>query len=188
MIKEYRTLSDVAGPIIIVDGLEGCSYGELVEIYLPDGTMRHGEVLKAEEHKALVQMFEGTENLNIQSTRIRFSGKPSEISLSPDIIGRVFSGLGKPIDDGGEIIAQVTRSTIGEPINPYARDYPSEFIQTGISGIDGLNTLVRGQKLPIFSGAGLPHNELALQIARQAKVLKKSDQFAVVFWCNGRYI
>ncbi|MDD4028271.1 MAG: V-type ATP synthase subunit B [Caldisericia bacterium] len=185
MIKEYKTLSDVAGPIIIVDGLDGCSYGELVEIFLPDGSVRHGEVLKAEEHKALVQMFEGTENLNIHSTRIRFSGKPSEIKLSPDIIGRVFSGLGKPIDDGEEIIAQEIRTTMGDPINPYARDYPSEFIQTGISGIDGLNTLVRGQKLPIFSGAGLPHNELALQIARQAKVLKKSDQFAVVFGAMG---
>lgn len=185
MIKEYKSLTDVAGPIIIIEGVEECSFGELVEVYLPDGTIRKGEVLEAHQNHALVQMFEGTSDLNIASTRIRFKGKPIEINLSPDIIGRIFNGFGKPIDQGGPIISEKSVSIIGNPINPYSRDYPSEFIQTGISSIDGLNTLVRGQKLPIFSGAGLPHNEIALQIARQAKVLGKEEKFAVVFGAIG---
>jgi V/A-type H+/Na+-transporting ATPase subunit B len=185
MIKEYKTLCDIAGPIIIADGIEECSFGELVEIILPDGTVRKGEVLEAKSNRALVQMYEGTEDLNMRDTRIRFTGKPVEIKLSPDIIGRIFDGFGDPIDQGGPIIAETTKSILGDPINPYARDYPSEFIQTGISAIDGLNTLVRGQKLPIFSGAGLPHNDIALQIARQAKVLGKQDRFAVVFGAIG---
>ncbi len=185
MIKEYKGLSDIAGPLIIVENIEECKFGELVEVYLPDGSTRYGEILEAEENRALIQMYESTESLNIPQARVRFSGKPVELKLSPDIIGRIFNGFGKPIDSGEEIIEEKTVSIIGNPINPYARDYPSEFIQTGISAIDGLNTLVRGQKLPIFSGAGLPHNELALQIARQAKVLGKEERFAVVFGAMG---
>jgi V/A-type H+-transporting ATPase subunit B len=185
MIKEYRSISDIAGPIVIAEGIEECSYGELAELYLPDGTIRHGEILVAEKNKALIQMFEGTEDLNLSTTRIRFKGKPAEVKLSPDIIGRIFNGFGIPIDRGEEIISEKSTPIIGNPINPYARDYPSEFIQTGISSIDGLNTLVRGQKLPIFSGAGLPHNELALQIARQARVLGNDERFAVVFGAIG---
>jgi V/A-type H+-transporting ATPase subunit B len=185
MIKEYKSISDIAGPIVIVEGIEECSYGELAELYLPDGSIRHGEILVAEKNKALIQMFEGTEDLNLTTTRIRFRGKPAEVKLSPDIIGRIFNGFGVPIDKGGEIISEKNTPIIGNPINPYARDYPSEFIQTGVSSIDGLNTLVRGQKLPIFSGAGLPHNELALQIARQARVLGNDERFAVVFGAIG---
>jgi len=185
MIKEYKSISDIAGPIVIIEGIEECSFGEMAELYLPDGTVRHGEILVAEKNKALIQMFEGTEDLNINTTRIRFKGKPAEVKLSPDIIGRIFNGFGIPIDHGEEILSEKSTPIIGNPINPYARDYPSEFIQTGVSSIDGLNTLVRGQKLPIFSGAGLPHNELALQIARQAKVLGKDERFAVVFGAIG---
>ena len=139
MIKEYKSLTDVAGPIIIIEGVEECSFGELVEVYLPDGTIRKGEVLEAHQNHALVQMFEGTSDLNIASTRIRFKGRPIEINLSPDIIGRIFNGFGKPIDQGGSIISEKSVSIIGNPINPYSRDYPSEFIQTGISSIDGLS-------------------------------------------------
>lgn len=185
MIKEYKSISDIAGPIVIAEGIEECSFGELVELYLPNGSIRHGEILVAEQNRALIQMFEGTEDLNIHTTRIRFKGKPAEVKLSPDIIGRIFNGFGVPIDNGEEIISEKSTPIIGNPINPYARDYPSEFIQTGVSSIDGLNTLVRGQKLPIFSGAGLPHNELALQIARQARVLGTDERFAVVFGAIG---
>lgn len=185
MIKEYKGLSDIAGPLITVQNIEECKFGELVEIHVPDGSIRYGEVLEAKEKSALIQMYESTESLNIPEVRIRFSGKPIELNLSPEIIGRIFNGFGKPIDGGEEIIGEKTVSITGNPINPYARDYPSEFIQTGISSIDGLNTLVRGQKLPIFSGAGLPHNELALQIAKQAKVLGKEERFAVVFGAMG---
>ena len=185
MIKEYKSITDIAGPLIVIEGIDGCKYGELVEVRLPNGIIKNGEVLEAHTNRALIQMYETTDNLNINSTSVRFTGKPVELKLSPDIIGRVFDGFGKPIDGGGEVIGEKSLSIIGDPINPYARDYPSEFIQTGITAIDGLNTLVRGQKLPIFSGSGLPHNELALQIARQAKVLGKEERFAVIFGAIG---
>lgn len=185
MIKEYKGLSDIAGPLIVVENIEECKFGELVYVHLPDKSIRYGEVLEASEGRALVQMYESTEKLNILDSKVRFSGKPLELKLSSDVIGRIFDGFGNPIDGGKEVIEEKLVSIIGNPINPYARDYPSEFIQTGISAIDGLNTLVRGQKLPIFSGAGLPHNELALQVARQAKVLGKEEKFAVVFGAMG---
>lgn len=185
MIKEYKGLSDIAGPLIIIDNIEECKFGELVFVHLPDKSIRYGEVLEASEGRALVQMYESTEKLNILESKVRFSGKPVELKLSPDVIGRIFDGFGNPIDGGENVIEEKSVPIIGNPINPYARDYPSEFIQTGISAIDGLNTLVRGQKLPIFSGAGLPHNELALQVARQAKVLGKEEKFAVVFGAMG---
>ena len=185
MIKEYKGLSDIAGPLIIIDNIEECKFGELVSVHLPDKSIRYGEVLEASEGRALVQMYESTEKLNILESKVRFSGKPVELKLSPDVIGRIFDGFGNPIDGGENVIEEKSVPIIGNPINPYARDYPSEFIQTGISAIDGLNTLVRGQKLPIFSAAGLPHNEVALQVARQAKVLGKEEKFAVVFGAMG---
>lgn len=185
MIKEYKGLSDIAGPLIVIDNIEECKFGELVSVHLPDKSVRYGEVLEASEGRALVQMYESTEKLNILESKVRFSGKPVELKLSPDVIGRIFDGFGNPIDGGENVIEEKSVPIIGNPINPYARDYPSEFIQTGISAIDGLNTLVRGQKLPIFSAAGLPHNELALQVARQAKVLGKEEKFAVVFGAMG---
>jgi len=185
MLKEYFTASEIAGPLMLVENVKGVKYEELVEIELPNGEIRAGKVLEVERDKALVQLFQEARGINIKSCKIRFLGKGVEIGLSPDILGRVFDGQGRPIDDGPEIIPEVERDINGAPINPYAREYPSEFIQTGISTIDGLNTLVRGQKLPIFSGSGLPHNQFAAQIARQAKVLGTSEKFAVVFAAMG---
>ncbi len=185
MLKEYFTASEIAGPLMLVENVKGVKYEELVEIELPNGEIRAGKVLEVERDKALVQLFQEARGINIKSCKIRFLGKGVEIGLSPDILGRVFDGQGRPIDDGPEIIPEVERDINGAPINPYAREYPSEFIQTGISTIDGLNTLVRGQKLPIFSGSGLPHNQFAAQIARQAKVLGTGEKFAVVFAAMG---
>jgi len=184
-LKEYRTITDVSGPLLLVEGVEGAKYAELVEITLPSGEKRRGQVLQVEEDKALVQVFEGTTGLDIPETTVRFLARGIELPLSQDMLGRVFDGLGRPIDGGPEIIPDVRRDINGSPINPYARDYPNEFIQTGVSAIDGLNTLVRGQKLPIFSGSGLPHNRLAAQIARQARVLGAEEEFAVVFGAMG---
>ncbi len=184
-LREYRTIADVSGPLLLVEGVEGAKYAELVEIILPNGEKRRGQVLQVERDKALVQVFEGTTGLDIPKTTVRFLAKGIELPLSMDMLGRVFDGLGRPRDGKPEVIPEVKRDINGAPINPYARDYPNEFIQTGISAIDGLNTLVRGQKLPIFSGSGLPHNRLAAQIARQAKVLGKEEQFAVVFGAMG---
>ncbi|MCD6086699.1 MAG: V-type ATP synthase subunit B [Candidatus Hydrothermae bacterium] len=184
-LREYRTITDVSGPLLMVEGVEGAKYAELVEITLPSGEKRRGQVLQVEEDKALVQVFEGTTGLDIPETTVRFLARGIELSLSPDMLGRVFDGLGRPIDGGPEIIPDVKRDINGSPINPYARDYPNEFIQTGVSAIDGLNTLVRGQKLPIFSGSGLPHNRLAAQIARQARVLGAEEEFAVAFGAMG---
>ncbi|NPV54423.1 MAG: V-type ATP synthase subunit B [Firmicutes bacterium] len=185
MLKEYLTIREVAGPLMLVEQVEDVKYGELVEIELPGGEVRRGRVLEASGTNALIQLFEGSTGLNISSARVRFLGHGIELAVSMDILGRVFDGLGRPRDKGPRIIPEKKLDINGNPINPYARDYPSEFIQTGISAIDGLNTLVRGQKLPIFSASGLPHAELAAQIARQARVLATEEKFAVVFGAMG---
>lgn len=184
-LTNYRTVSEIQGPLLFVENVEGVKYGELAEITLPNGEVRRGQVLMVEKDKALLQVFEGTTGIDVPSTYIRFKGKGIEIDLSLEMLGRTFSGLGIPKDGGPPIIPEKRRDINGAPINPYARDYPNEFIQTGISSIDGLNTLVRGQKLPIFSGSGLPHNRLAAQIARQATVLGTGEKFAVVFGAMG---
>ena len=185
LLKEYLTIREVAGPLMLVEQVEDVKYGELVEIELASGEVRRGRVLEASGTNALIQLFEGSTGLNISSARVRFLGHGIELAVSMDILGRVFDGLGRPRDNGPRIIPEKKLDINGNPINPYARDYPSEFIQTGISAIDGLNTLVRGQKLPIFSASGLPHAELAAQIARQARVLATEEKFAVVFGAMG---
>ncbi|MDI6881917.1 MAG: ATP synthase subunit B [Methanothermobacter sp.] len=183
--REYTTVSEVSGPLMIVEGVEGAAYGEIVEIETPTGEKRRGQVLEVREDIAVVQVFEGTSDLNTETTKIRFTGETAKIGVSMDMLGRIFDGTGKPIDGGPEIIPEKELDINGYPINPSARAFPAEFIQTGISTIDGMNTLVRGQKLPIFSGSGLPHNELAAQIARQAKVLTEESEFAVIFTAMG---
>ncbi|MCD5390544.1 V-type ATP synthase subunit B [candidate division NPL-UPA2 bacterium] len=185
MAKEYLTIREIVGPLVLVEEVSGATYDELVELELPDGEIRRGKVLEVDEDKALVQLFEGSSGVDVFGSRVRFLGKGIELSVSMDLLGRVFDGLGRPIDGGPRILPEKRLDINGTPINPYARDYPSEFIQTGISAIDGLNTLVRGQKLPIFSGAGLPHPQIAAQIARQAKVLGEEEEFAVVFGAMG---
>jgi len=185
MIKEYLTISYVAGPLIIVEKTTDVKYQELVEIELSSGEIRRGQVLEVTEDKAIVQLFEGTTGIDVSESKVRFLGKVIEIPVSLDILGRIFDGSGRPIDNGPQIIAEKKLDINGNPLNPYARDYPNDFIQTGISSIDVLNTLVRGQKLPIFSGAGLPHARLASQIARQSRVLGKEEKFAVVFAAMG---
>lgn len=185
MLKEYYTIREVAGPLMMVEQVSGVKYDELVEIELQNGERRRGRVLEATGDKALVQLFEGSSGLNLRNSKVRFLGRTLEIGVSLDMLGRVFDGLGNPRDGGPRILAEDRRDINGVPINPYARDYPSEFIQTGISAIDGLNTLVRGQKLPIFSASGLPHAEIAAQIARQAQVRGTGEQFAVVFGAMG---
>lgn len=185
MLKEYRTVREVAGPLMLVEEVEGAKYDELVEIELPNGEIRRGKVLEVNNDKALIQLFESSAGINVKASKVRFLGKGIELPVSMDILGRVFDGFGRPRDNGPRIIPEKRLDINGIPINPTARDYPSEFIQTGISAIDGLNTLVRGQKLPIFSGSGLPHSQLAAQIARQAKVLGGESKFAVVFAAIG---
>ncbi|MEO0288953.1 MAG: V-type ATP synthase subunit B [candidate division WOR-3 bacterium] len=185
MIKEYKGLVNIMGPLILVEGVSGVKYEELVEIELPDGSKKNGKVLEVNQDKALVQVFEGTTGIDIDKTRTRFLGHGINIGVSKDMLGKVYNGLGRPKTESDRIIPEENLDINGAPINPYARDYPNEFIQTGISTIDGLNTLVRGQKLPIFSGSGLPHNKMAAQIARQATVLGKDEQFAVVFGAMG---
>ncbi len=185
MLKEYLNISELTGPLMMVEEVQDAQYQELVEIALPGGETRLGQVLMSARGQALVQVFEGTTGLGLNESRVRFLGNTIQMPLSPDILGRVFQGAGSPIDDGPPVLAEVRRDINGNPINPYARDYPAEFIQTGISTIDGLNTLVRGQKLPIFSGAGLPHARLAAQIARQAKVMGEGESFAIVFCAMG---
>lgn len=185
MLKEYRTIQEVVGPLMLVENVEGAKFDELVEIEQADGEIRRGRVLELDRDRALVQLFEGSQGLQISQSKARFLGRGIELSVSEDMLGRVFDGMGDPIDGGPRIIAEKRMDINGEPINPAARNYPSEFIQTGISAIDGLNTLVRGQKLPIFSGSGLPHAQLAAQIARQAKVLGSDSRFAVVFGAMG---
>jgi V/A-type H+-transporting ATPase subunit B len=185
MLKEYLTIKHITGPLVLVEKIEGAKYEEIVEVELPNGEVRRGRVLEVDRDRALIQLFEGTTGVDVFQSKVRFLGKGIEIGLSTDMLGRVFDGLGRPIDDGPKIIAEERRDISGNPYNPTARDYPNEFIQTGLSAIDGLNTLVRGQKLPIFSGSGLPHNRLAAQIARQAKVLGAEETFAVVFGAMG---
>jgi len=185
MLKEYKTVSEVIGPLMAVEQVEGVKYDELVEVQMQTGEIRHGQVLEVDGDKAMVQIFEGPSGINIKDTKVRFRGKPLSLDVSEDMVGRVFDGMGQPIDDGPDIIPEDNLDVNGQAINPIARDYPDEFIQTGISAIDHLNTLVRGQKLPVFSGSGLPHKELAAQIARQATVLNKDEKFAVVFAAMG---
>jgi V/A-type H+-transporting ATPase subunit B len=184
-IKQYKTINEVVGPLMLVKKVADVKYDELVEIKLANGETRSGKVLEIDEDKALVQLFESSQGMKIDDAKATFLGHGIELGLSPEILGRVFDGLGRPIDDKGPVIADTRLDINGSALNPVARDYPSEFIQTGISAIDGLNTLVRGQKLPIFSGSGLPHSKLAAQIARQARVLGKSEKFAVVFAAIG---
>ena len=185
MLKEYKTISEVAGPLMIVRGVDGVAYDELGEIELPDGETRRCKVLEVNGNDVVVQLFENTVGINLEESKVRFLGHAQQLGVSEDMLGRVFSGMGKPIDGGPELIAEKKMDINGLPMNPSARVYPDEFIQTGVSAIDGLNTLVRGQKLPIFSGSGLPHAKLAAQIARQAKVLKGESNFAVVFCAIG---
>lgn len=183
--REYRTVRQIIGPLMLVDGIDGITYGELTDIKLGDGSMRRGRVLEVSGDKAMVQVFEGTSGLAPQDVKVKFLGKGIELGVSVDMLGRVFDGFGRPVDDGPPIIPEKWLNVNGNPLNPYARDYPNEFIQTGISTIDLLNTLVRGQKLPLFSGSGLPHSRLAAQIARQATVLKTGEKFAVIFAAMG---
>ena len=185
MRKEYKTIREVAGPLMLVDQVEGVKYDELVEIEQSDGRIRRGKVLEINQDKALLQLFEGSQGLRITDSSAKFLGHSIELAVAPDMLGRVFDGMGRPIDGGAELIPEKRLDLNGAPINPAARDYPNEFIQTGISAIDGLNTLVRGQKLPVFSGSGLPHANLAAQIARQAKVRGTGEGFAVVFAAVG---
>ena len=185
MLKEYRTIREVAGPLMVVSGVEGVTYDELGEIELPSDETRRCKVLEVDGDNAVVQLFESSAGINLRDSKVRFLGHGLQLAVSEDMLGRVFSGMGRPIDGGPEIIPDERVDVNGVPMNPAARVYPNEFIQTGISAIDGLNTLVRGQKLPIFSGSGLPHAKLAAQIARQAKVLNANDKFAVVFAAIG---
>ncbi|HCL57371.1 MAG TPA: V-type ATP synthase subunit B [Spirochaetia bacterium] len=186
MVKEYKSIKEIYGPIMVVSGVEGAKYDELVKINLANGEVRTGKVLEVNKDLAVVQLFEGSSGLDINTTSVVFQGKGVEIGLSSDILGRVFDGQGRPIDGGEAIIPEKRMDVNSNPINPFERDFPDEFIQTGISTIDGLNTLVRGQKLPIFSGSGMPHAQLAAQIARQAKVRGSgAGDFAVVFAAMG---
>ena len=185
MLKEYSTIREVVGPLMMVEGVSGVKYDELVEIHQENGEVRMGRVLEIDGDRAMLQLFESSQGLKIDTAKARFLGRSIQLSVSPDMLGRVFDGLGRPKDGGPEIIPEMRLDMNGSPINPTSRDYPDEFIQTGISAIDGLNTLVRGQKLPVFSGSGLPHANLAAQIARQARVLGNNDNFAVVFGAIG---
>lgn len=183
--REYKTISDLSGPLIVVEKVEDVRYDELVEIELGNGEIRRGRVLEIAKDRALVQIFEGTTGIDVQSTKVRFTGKVLTLPVSKDMLGRIFNGRGEPIDGGAPIIPEKRLDVNGYPMNPYSRDYPSEFIQTGISTIDGMNPMVRGQKLPIFSGSGMPHNRIAAQVARQATVLGEQEDFAVVFAAMG---
>lgn len=185
MLKEYKTVSDVVGPLMTVEGVEGVKFDELVDIELQDGSRRRGQVLEIDGDKAVVQIFEGSSGINLPETKVRFLGKPLSLDVSEDMIGRTFDGMGRINDGGPELIPEKSLDINGKAINPVARNYPDEFIQTGISTIDHLNTLVRGQKLPVFSASGLPHEQLSAQIARQAKVVGSDEKFAVVFAAVG---
>ncbi len=185
MLREYSTIKEVYGPLVLVGEVEGAGYEELVEVVLPGGTVKMGRVLELSGDRALIQLFESAEGLNLYRGSVRFLAKGIDLKVSPDMVGRMFDGLGSPIDGAPPVLAEKQLDINGLPINPHARDYPSEFIQTGLSSIDGLNTLVRGQKLPIFSGSGLPHSQIAAQIARQAQVPGREESFAVVFAAMG---
>jgi V/A-type H+-transporting ATPase subunit B len=185
-MKEYKTVTQIAGPLVFVEGVSDIAYGEIVEITLPSGEKKKGQVLDTQKGIAVVQVFGSTAGINTTETSVKFLGETMSLGVSSEMLGRVFNGLGEPRDRGPAIIEEKRLDINGAPINPYARDSPSDFIQTGISTIDGMNTLVRGQKLPIFSASGLPHNQLAVQIARQAKVASsKNESFAVVFAAVG---
>ncbi|MFT4343130.1 MAG: V-type ATP synthase subunit B [Candidatus Woesearchaeota archaeon] len=185
MIKEYTSVTNVIGPLVVVEGVSNVAYGEIVTIRTANNEQRMGQVLEIGEGRAIVQVFQGTTGIDTRNTRVRFTAETMKINVSPDMLGRVFSGVGKPLDGQPDVIQEARLDVNGNPLNPSSREYPSEFIQTGISAIDVMNTLVRGQKLPIFSGSGLPHNKLASQIAKQARVLGKDEQFAVVFAAMG---
>ena len=185
MPREYKTIQEIAGPLMLVRDVEGAAYNELGEIELSDGSKRRCKVLEVDEGNALVQLFEPSAGINLSSSKVRFLGRSMELGVSEDMLGRMFDGLGRPIDGGPEILPEKRMDINGLPMNPAARSYPEEFIETGVSAIDGLNTLVRGQKLPIFSCSGLPHANLAAQIARQAKVRGSKEPFAVVFAAMG---
>lgn len=187
MQKEYKSIQSIAGPLLVVDGVESAKYKELVEVTLKNGEKRLGEVLETREGMAVVQMFESTQGLGTEGIKAKFLGRVFELPVSEDMLGRVFNGRGEPIDEGPNVIPEKHLDIAGNPINPYSREFPADFVQTGISTIDALNTLVRGQKLPIFSGAGLPHAQVAAQIARQAKVKDDTgkEKFAVVFAAMG---
>ena len=188
MLKAYKTITEISGPLLVVEKVQNVKFEEMVEVELPSGEKRRGRVLEIDRERAVVQMFEATRGLIVKGAKAKFLGKGLELPVSLDMLGRVFDGAGRPKDGGPEIIPEKRLPIEGSPINPYARDYPTDFIQTGISSIDGMNPLVRGQKLPIFSGSGLPHNRLAAQIARQAKVIGKEAEktkFAVVFGAMG---
>ena len=185
MAIEYLGLSEINGPLVVLEGVKNASYEEIVEFHMEDGTQKIGRIVEIYEDKAVIQVFEGTDNMSLGNTHTRLTGHPMEIGLSPEILGRTFNGIGQPIDGLGEITPEVSLNINGLPLNPVTREYPRNYINTGISAIDGLNTLVRGQKLPIFSASGLPHANLAAQIARQAKVLGDNEQFAVVFAAMG---
>ena len=185
MLKEFQTVTNIEGPLVFVEKVGNVGYNEIVEVKLPNGEIRKGQVLETSKDKAVIQIFGVTTGLDIEKTKVKFLGETMKVSVSEEMLGRVFNGLGEPRDKGAPIVPEKRVDIIGAAINPMAREKPSDFIQTGISTIDGLNTLVRGQKLPIFSGAGLPHNELAVQVARQAKVRKESESFAVVFAAVG---
>ncbi|MEM0365815.1 MAG: ATP synthase subunit B [Acidilobaceae archaeon] len=184
-VREYARISEIRGPLLVVEGVSRVAYDEIVEVELPSGEKRRGKVLEVAYNTAIVQVFEGTTGISITGTTVKFIGKTLEVPVSEEMLGRIFNSLGEPIDGGPKIIPEDLRDINGAPLNPSVRAYPSEFIQTGISAIDGMNTLVRGQKLPIFSGSGLPHNKLAAQIARQATVRGKEEEFAVIFAAMG---
>ncbi len=185
MLKDYLTISEITGPLMFVEGVEGVKYDELVEIETPTGEIRRGKVLEIASDKALLQVFEGTSGIDVSTSRVRFLGKGIELPVSLDITGRIFDGFGDPIDGGPKIVPEDRIDIGGNPINPYSRNYPLDFIQTGISAIDGMNPLIRGQKLPLFSGAGLPHADIGAQIARQAKLIREEGEFAVIFAAMG---
>jgi len=185
LVKEYRGLASISGPLIVVENIAGVGYDEMVEIITLDHKKRKGRIIQISKNRAVIQVFEGTAGLDIDQTRVRFLHCPMEVSLSKDILGRVFNGVGEPLDNGGGIYGGQKYNINGSPINPYSRQYPRNYIQTGVSAIDGLMTLIRGQKLPFFSGNGLPHNQLAAQITRQARLAGEEEQFAVVFVAMG---
>lgn len=182
---EYSNLSGISGPLLFVEGVSNVGFGDLVEIRSDSGEMRIGQTLEVDRERAIVQVFEGTSGLSVQNTRATFLGKPLEIPVHREMLGRVFDGLGRPIDGAPQVISDIMMDINGLPVNPYAREYPRDFIQTGISAIDGMNTLIRGQKLPIFSGSGMPHNLIAAQIARQSKILTADEDFTVIFAAMG---
>jgi len=185
VLREYRTITRISGPLLFVEAVKDVGFDELVRVVAPDGTERRGQVLEVSDKMAVVQVFEGTSGLDVKGTAVRFAGETIKLPVSSDMLGRVFDGSGTPIDKGPNIIPEDHLDVHGAPINPYARTYPREFIQTGVSAIDGMNTLVRGQKLPFFSGAGLPHNAVAAQVARQARVRGTGETFTTVFAAIG---